>query len=211
MTFLSVKRLALALSATALLATSACFAQTPPANPVLAGTYKVDPTHVSLTFKVSHFGLSNYTARFATVNASLTYDPADPTKSQVTASIDPTSIRTDHPVAETKIDFDKELAGDKWFNAAKFPAVTFKSTKIEVTGERTGRMTGDLTLLGVTKPVTLDVTLNAAMDAHPMRKVPVLGFSASGAIDRTAFGLSAYAPYVGAEVKIQIEAEFLKQ
>jgi polyisoprenoid-binding protein YceI len=204
------RRFALIAAFGAVLGSSACLAEVPPSTATLAGAYQLDPTHASVTFKISHFGLSNYTARFTKIDAKVNYDPAHPEKSTVEASVNPASIRTDYPAPE-KVDFDKELGGEKWFNVAKFPDVTFKSTKIEVTGKNTAKITGDLTLLGVTKSVTLDTVLNLALDAHPFTKAPALGISATATIDRTAFGLSAYAPNVGAEVKLLIEAEFLKK
>jgi polyisoprenoid-binding protein YceI len=199
-----------AAAASGLLATAACAAPVPPSTPALAGAYSVDPTHVSVTFKVSHFGLSNYTARFTKIDAQVTFDPANPAKSSLVASVDPTSIRTDYPFPE-KVDFDKELQSADWFNVAKFATITFKSTKIDVTGANTAKITGDLSFMGVTKPVVLDTVMNAAMDAHPFTKNPAFGISAVGKIDRTAFGLTKYSPFVGNDVTILIEAEFNKK
>ena len=174
-----------------------------------AGTYRLDPAHASLTWRVKHLGLSNYTARFTRLTAELTYDPEDPTRSRLTATVDPRSIRTDDYRAPEK-DFDKELREDaNFFQAAKFPEIRFVSSRIERTGERTGRMTGDLTLLGVTKPVTLDVTFNAGYREHPMNKRPALGFSATGSLNRSEWGMTHLVPLVGDEVSLQIEAEFV--
>ncbi len=173
------------------------------------GAYKLDPTHASVTFKVSHLGLSNYTARFSKIDADLAFDAADMTKSKLNVSIDPVSIRTDYPFADKK-DFDKKLATDaEWFNAEFYPEITFTSTAVEMTGEKTAKVTGDLTLLGVTKPVTLDVTLNGAMKEHPFVKKPAIGFSATGSIKRSEFGFDKYVPMIGDDVALLIEAEFL--
>lgn len=176
-----------------------------------AGVYTVDKNHASLIWKVSHAGLSNYTARFKTFDAQINYDPKDVTKSTVTATIDPTTIETDFTVTAEK-DFNKELAtGDKWFNAGKYPTISFKSTKVEKTGGSTGKLHGELTLLGVTKPVVLDVTYNGGYAEQPFSKKPTLGFSATGKIKRSDWGLSTYVPAIGDEVQIIIEAEFAKQ
>lgn len=175
-----------------------------------AGTYKIDPTHASLTWKVLHMGMSNYTARFKKVDADITFDPADVTKSKVVATIDPKSIETDYPNKEP--DFNKELAeGDKWFNAAKFPSIKFESTKIEKTGGTTGKIHGNLTFMGVTKPVTLNAEFVGGYEKMPMMNVPAMGFSASTTIKRSEWGMSNYIPMIGDDVKIQIEAEFRQE
>ncbi len=184
-------------------------AETPLAE-LPAGVYSLDETHASLTWKVSHLGLSNYTARFTNFDADLTLDPAAPENSSLTATIDPMSIETDYPHVEKK-DFNKKLAtGEDWFNAVAHPQITFKSTALTKTSDTTGTMTGDLTFLGVTKPVTLDVTLNGAMASHPFTNQPALGFSARGSLERSDWGMEAYLPNIGNEVEIIIEAEFTK-
>jgi polyisoprenoid-binding protein YceI len=175
---------------------------------VPAGEYALEKTHASLTFTVTHLGLSNYTMRFASYDATIVLDPQNPTKSTVTATIDPKSIRTDFPFPE-KEDFDKVIA-DKFLKSAENPTITFQSTGLQATGKKTGKLSGNLTLLGVTKPVVLDVTLNAATN-HPFRKVPALGFSATGSFKRSDFGSTDLQGPVGDEVKLRIEAEFLKK
>ncbi len=175
-----------------------------------AGVYTVDKTHASLIWKVSHAGLSNYTARFKSYDAEINFDPADITKSSVTAKIDPATLETDY-VATAEKDFNKNLiTKEEWFNAGKFPEITFKSTKIEVTGENTGKIHGDLTFLGVTKPVTLDATFNGAYAVQPFSQKPAMGFSATGSLNRSDFGMSTYVPMIGDKVDIIIEAEFAK-
>ncbi len=176
---------------------------------VPAGVYKLDPAHASLTWKISHLGLSNYTARFTKMTADLTFDPAKPESSAIKVSVDPKSIRTDYPFADKK-DFDNSLSmGEEWFNAGQHPEITFTSTKVAMTGAKTAKVTGDLTLLGITKPVVLDVTLNNALREQPFAKKPALGFSATTGIKRSEFGMSKYVPMIGDEVQIIIEAEFL--
>lgn len=175
-----------------------------------AGVYNVDAKHASLTWKVSHAGLSNYTARFKSFDADITFDPASIEKSSVKATIDPASLETDFVPTEDR-DFNKELRTDeKWFNAGKFPQITFTSKKIELTGDNTGKIHGDLTLLGVTKPVVLDAVLNGAYLVQPFNKKPTLGFTATTIITRSEWGLSTYAPLIGDKVEIIIDAEFNK-
>jgi len=191
----------------AALSLALAFAVAPAQAQAPAGTYKLDPTHASVTWKVKHMGLSNYTARFTKIDATLNYDPANQANSKIEVTIDPKSIRTDYPFADKK-DFDAELAtGKDWFNAGEHKSITFKSTKVEVTGENKAKVTGDLTLLGQTKPVVLDVVLNAAIE-HPMTKKPAVGFSATGTVKRSEFGMSKYIPMIGDEVQLLIETEF---
>lgn len=174
------------------------------------GEYKIDKTHASVTWKVSHMGLSNYTARFTKVDATLLFDAKDPAGSKLVATIDPTSVKTDYPNAAEK-DFDAKLVtGEEWFNAGKFPEIKFESTAIKKTGESTGKVYGNLTFLGMTKPLTLDVVFNGAYLKKPLSQVPALGFSASGVMKRSDWGFSTYVPTIGDKVTILIEAEFHK-
>lgn len=176
-----------------------------------AGAYKLDPTHASLVWKVNHLGLSDYTARFATFDATLAFDPANVTGSTLEVTVDPTSIKTDYPKPE-ETDFDQKLqTNENFFNAGEYPDITFTSTKIEQTGERTGKVHGELTMLGETHPVTLDVTFNGSMAEHPYADVAALGFSATGTLKRSEWGMDYLIPNVGDEVKLLIEAEFLRQ
>ena len=173
-----------------------------------SGLYKLDKTHASLIWKVSHLGLSDYTARFTNFDVDLMLDAQDPVRSRVKATIDPTSIKTDYPNIEKK-DFDAQLVNDAgWFNATQFPAITFTSTKVEKTGDSTGQITGNLGFLGVTKPITLDVTFNKALGNHPFANKPAIGFSATGSLKRSDFGMNTYIPQIGDEVEFMIEAEF---
>ena len=171
-----------------------------------SGTYKLDKTHASLTWKVSHLGLSKYTARFTDFDASIQFDANNITQSQVTATINPASVKTDYPHPEKK-DFDQKLTGKQWFNAEAFPAITFTSTQATRDGN-SGTITGDLTFLGVTKAVTLHATFNGAYAAKPFSENPALGFSAHTTIKRSDWGFDTYVPSIGDEVEIVIEAEF---
>jgi polyisoprenoid-binding protein YceI len=181
-----------------------------PFNDMPAGQYQVDLSHASIVWKVSHLGLSDYVARFSDFDASIDYDPNDISKSKVTASINPMSIQTAYPNAEEK-DFDKILATESgWFNAGKFASIDFSSTDIEMTGEKTAIMKGDLTFLGVTKSVELNVVFNGAMARQPFSGKPTMGFSATTKLLRSEFGMSKYVPSIGDEVEVMIEGEFAK-
>jgi polyisoprenoid-binding protein YceI len=179
-----------------------------------AGVYDLDKTHASVTFRVDHLGMSRYTARFTGIDGKLNFDPANPAAMSVEASVDTKSIKTDYP--NPTPDFDAELAGPNWLDAARFPKITFKSTSVEPTGPNTAKVTGDFSLHGVSKPLVLDVTFNGGYDGAPMDPGSRVGFSAQGKIKRSDFGVSYGVPQpgstfgVGDEVEIQIEAEFTK-
>ena len=176
-----------------------------------SGVYKLDKTHASLTWKVNHMGLSNYTARFTDFDATLKLDAENPEKSALTTTINPASVRTDYPNAEEK-DFDAKLAnGAEWFNSENFPDIRFTSTALKMATPTTGTLTGDLTFLGITKPVTLTVTVNGALAKHPFAGQPAVGFSATASIKRSDFGMGTYIPTVGDEVQLLIEVEFIKK
>lgn len=194
----------LALSACALTAT-----QTPQALQSLpAGAYQLEKPHGSLTFRVKHLGLSYYTARFADFDATLDFDPKAPAASHVKAIINPLSVRTDNAADPG---WDKRI-GQDMLKGADSPQIIFDSTSIETTGPFTGKVTGALTLAGVTRPVTLDVTYNGGMDRAVLYAGrPAVGFSAHGMLKRSAFGLTRYSEFVGDEVEIVIEAEFTRR
>lgn len=177
---------------------------------VPAGAYTLDKTHSTVVFKVSHLGFSNYTAAFAEFDAKLNFDPAKPELTTLEATIDPRSLTLPAPPAG----FKDELVGPQWLNAAQYPAITFKSTKVDVTGANTAKVTGDFTLHGVTKPVVLDVTFNGGYAGHPMDPNARIGFSATGVFKRSDFGIAYGVPApgttmgVGDEVSVDIETEF---
>lgn len=170
-----------------------------------AGAYALDPGHASLVWRVSHGeGLSHYTARFDRFDAALDFDPANPANARVDVTIEAASVSTGDP------EFDAQVASAV-LDAATYPTIRFTSTTVEVTGANTARVTGDLIFHGVTAPATLAVTYNGGAN-DPLRGADVVGFSATGEIDRTAFGADAYVNFgVGPVVTLQIEAEFLKR
>ena len=205
-----MRHLLAGLAAAALLAAPAALAPAALAQTAApAGAYSVDKTHASVQWQGLHNGLSWYTARFTAFDIQLTFDPADVTKSKITATIDPKSIETDFlktRPAGSATDFNNELAtGERWFNVGKFPTITFASTAVTKTGANTGKMSGNLTFLGVTKPVTLDVTYNGAKSYPPPKKSKV-GFRATGTINKAQWGMAG-GP-IGDDVKIEINAEF---
>lgn len=174
-----------------------------------AGVYAIDKAHTSVTFRVSHLGFSRYTARFAAVDGKLTFDPAAPAAMKVEARIDPRSLELNAPPAG----FHDQMMGKGFFDAVSFPAITFRSTRVQPTSASTAKVTGDFTLHGVTRPVTLDVTYNGGWPANAMDGARV-GFSAHGVIKRSAFGMGAGVPApgsnmgVGDDVEVMIETEF---
>ena len=176
--------------------------------PIGSGTYAIDPTHSSLFWSVNHFGLSNYTARLNSYDVTIELNADDITQSSMTATIDMTSVDTDFPFPETT-DFNAELQGANWLNTSAFPQATFVSTQIVKTGDTTAQITGDLTFLGITLPVTLDTVLIGSLGKHPFADGAAFGIQAVGTFDRTDFGFSTFVPGAGAEVTIEINAEFI--
>lgn len=181
-----------------------------------AGTYAIDPTHTSVTWRVDHFGLSAYTGRFKTVDATLEFNPADPAATRITATIDPLSVETDYPAdykashADSAYNTWNEDLGrnPNWLNGDAFPQITFTSTSVTQDTQTTGKVTGDLTFLGVTKPVTLDVTYNGKANFPWAPEADKIGFSAKTVLKRSDFGNATYAPNIGDEVEVIIETEF---
>jgi polyisoprenoid-binding protein YceI len=182
----------------------------PPKADIPAGDYTLDKHHATLVFSVSHLGFSNYTAAFADFDAKLHFDQNNAAASTLEATINPMSLTLPVPPEG----FLAELTGPQWLNTATYPTITFKSTKVETTGPDTGKVTGDLTLHGVTKPVVLDVTYNGGYPGHPMDPHARVGFSAKGAFKRSDFGIAYGVPAPGTtmgvsdEVQVTIEAEF---
>lgn len=170
---------------------------------VAADKYVFEPTHSQVNLSYMHLGLSVQTQQLRTVSGELLLDAADLTKSSVDVTIDMNSIDTG--VAK----FDEHIKSKDFFDTAQFPTATFKSTAVAAAGEGKLKVTGDLTLHGVTKPVVLDVTVNK-LGEHPMAKKPAAGFNATTKVLRSDFGLGGYVPAVGDEVTISIASEFLK-
>ena len=170
---------------------------------VPAGEYQVDDTHAYINFQYNHLGLSNPTLSFDDFTIDMNLDNEDPTKSTITVAIDTNSV-----VAGSSV-WKDHLTGDKWLDTPTHPAATFVSSAIESTGDDTFAVTGDLTLKGITKAITLDITINAAKN-HPMKGTPVIGLDATGNLLRSDFGLGKYAPNIGDEVALNISVEMTK-
>lgn len=168
-----------------------------------AGAYTLDPTHARVNWSLSHAGLSQYTARFDDVTGSLDFNPNNPEDSRLSIRIDPASVSTG--LAE----FDETLSTDgKYFDSGTHKDITFVSTSSVKTGQNTGKVTGNLTLKGVTKPITLDVTYNGAGKSfgNPGK---TLGFSATGQLTRSEFNMGYLTNFgIGDVVTLNIEAEF---
>jgi polyisoprenoid-binding protein YceI len=163
-------------------------------------TYKIDANHTDVVASWSHFGFSNPIAHFGQADGFITYDPANVAASKVEVTLPLSGLNSHVP------DFDDHLRSDDFFDAAKFPTVTFKSTSVKAAGKGKLKVTGDLTIKGITKPVVLNVTINKIGD-QPMAKRAAAGFSASATIKRSDFGLGKYAPNVSDEVKLTITTE----
>ena len=170
-----------------------------------SGHYALDPHHASLIARVNHMGVSLYTVRFNSLDASLDYDATHPERTRVTASVDPTSL-------DVNADYSKQFA-EEFLQVSKFPKATFVSTSIQPGAGTSGTMTGDLTLMGVTKPVTFNVTLIGS--GHEPLPIPLgrraAGFEATAVIKRSDFGSTFLNNLVGDDVQLQIEAEFEKK
>jgi polyisoprenoid-binding protein YceI len=193
-----------ALSIVALLSIPA-FAQTrvEPAK-VEAGAYKVDPNHTQVLFGVSHFGFTTYHGAFTDTSGTLNLDPAKPDQSKLDVTIKTGSVAVQSPKLQG------ELNSDQWLDTAKFPEATFKSTKVVKTGAGTANVTGDFTLHGVTKPVTLAVAYVGA-GPNPLTKTYTVGFDAKGKFKRSDFGVKTYVPLIGDEVDLIISGAFEQQ
>ena len=175
---------------------------------VPSGKYEIDPAHASVTWKIRHFGLSNYTARFIKPQSTVVLDATDVAKSKLDVTIPVSSVRTDYPFPE-KVDFDKELATDpKFLGGTANPMIRFVSTGIKMGTGQTAKVSGQLTLNGVTKPVVLDVLFNGTRQPSAMAKVPGFGVSATTVVKRSDFGLTFGQGFLGDEVQLAIEAEY---
>lgn len=171
---------------------------------VEAGNYALDSAHTLVRFTVDHFGISEFFGTLPGASGTLSLDPKAIGSAKLDVSVPVATVST------TNKTLDEELVSADWFDAAKYPTMRFVSTRVVKTGTRTADVTGNLTLHGITRPVTLKATFKAAA-VNPMKKVYTLGFNATGVIKRTEFGVSKYAPLVSDETTIAITAAFEKQ
>lgn len=192
---------ALALALPLLLA--ACATPTTDPARLPAGQWELDQGHASATWRVRHFGLAWYTGRFDGLRASLDFDAERPEQAHLTAIIDANSISTGDA------EFDRTLAQD-WFNAERHPEISFTSTRIEITGETTGRAYGVLRLKGREVETVMEIEFYGGL-FNFLEGSNTIGFGADMVIDRSDFAIGNLPEtVVGREIRIRIEAEFLE-
>ena len=192
-------------AAFALLAWGAAAADPTTRDPakVPAGEYALDPRHASLVVRIPHMGgFSRYTMRFNKLSGGFTYDPANWRAAKVAITVDPRSIDTGDGA------FSRAVAG--YFEPDKYPVIAFTSTELAAGEDGKGQLAGDLNFHGVTKPVTLDVEFNG-VGPGLMGAGTRMGFSGSGRIRRSEFGVTAARPFAGDEVDLLFEVEFVKK
>lgn len=179
-----------------------------------AGAYQLDLGHTRLLFRVSHLGFSNYTAMFTDLSADLAFDPEAPETMAVKAVVKTGSLETHYP--DPALNFNGVLTGAEFLDAAQYPEITFQSTAVKLTGDHTAEVTGDLTLHGVTKPMVLAVSYNGGWDDMPMDAGARIGFSATGAFNRSDYGVGFGVPAPGTtmgvsdRVEVILESEFIR-
>jgi polyisoprenoid-binding protein YceI len=169
---------------------------------VPAGHYQLDPHHWNVSFDVAHLKYSRFVMRFDKTTAQLNWNTGGMDQSTVTATIDANSLDTNVPI------LDKMVKGNDVLNVETYPTIRFVSTQFKRTGDGKGDLTGDLTIRGTTRPVTLAVAFNGHAP-NPLTKQQTLGFSADGHFSRAQFGLSTWYPAVGDDVHVAIQAEFV--
>ena len=162
--------------------------------------YQIDPTHTATVFTWNHFGFSTPSANFSDIQGTINVDNAKPANSSVHVTIPLTSLNTNVKA------LDEHLLKADFFDAEKYPNITFKSTKVQALTQNKYKITGDLTIKNVTKPVVLDAVLNKQA-VHPMSKAQTIGFNATTSFDRSAFGVGAYVPNVGDKITVNITTE----
>lgn len=163
-------------------------------------TYQLDPHHTMVLFSWSHFGFSHPTAELGLGQGTLVFDPQHPEQARVEVTLPLAGLDTHVPA------LDQHLAKPDFFDSARYPLVTYKSTRVEPLGKDRFRVTGDLTVHGVTRPVVLDATLNR-IGKHPMSGDPAIGFDATGTLKRSDFGVSMGVPNVSDEISLRITTE----
>lgn len=176
-----------------------------------ADEYVFDKDHSSIQVSYDHLGLARQTLRFLDFDGTVLFDAKKPAETVATVTVKTNSVTSDLKP------FDKKLAGKDYFNAEKHPKITFKTQSAKRTGQNTGTITGDLTINGISKPVTFDV-LYRFSGKHPLggfikkyKGYDAAGFSASAKVLRSDFGMGAYVPLVSDEVRIVFEMELLRK
>jgi len=174
-----------------------------PGQSIAADKYEFDKEHTQILFFVNHLGYSFSQGEFLDFDGGFTFDEANPENSSIDVTIQTNSIDMDSE------EWDAHMKNEDFFNVEQYPTMTFKSTGIEVTGENTANITGDLTILDVTKPVVLDVTHNKT-GKSPFGEEYKSGFSASANIKRSEWGINYGLPNVGDDVEIRLEVEAVR-
>lgn len=172
-------------------------------TPSRAADYEIDPNHTHVLFLVDHLGFSKMVGLFTDVGGTFSFDPANVKASKLAVTVKTASLQTQFTPR------DNDLKGADWFNVTEFPDMKFVGTSYAKKDDKTGTITGNLTLLGVTKPVVLEVTFNKA-GVRPSDKVEAAGFSARGQLKRSDFGMKTFLPYIGDEVDLLIETEGIR-
>jgi polyisoprenoid-binding protein YceI len=168
------------------------------AAPLCAMTYTIEPDYAQVVFRWSHLGFSNPAAQLSQGQGTLEFDPANPTRASVQVTIPLSTLDTGVPA------LDEHLRSEDFFEVAKFPTATFRSTKVEQgAGKDRLRVTGELNLHGITRPVTLDVTV-LKVGSNPRTNLQTVGFEATTTLRRSDFGLGAFVPQVSDEIRMQI-------
>ena len=171
------------------------------AAPLYATTYTIEADYTQAVFRWSHLGFSNPAAQFSQGQGTLEFDPANPTRASVNVTIPLSSLNTGVPA------LDEHLRSEDFFEVARFPTATFRSTKVEQgSGNDRLKVTGELNLHGVTKPVTLDVTV-LKIGSNPRTQLPTVGFEATTTLKRSDFGLGAFVPQVSDEIRLQLSSQ----
>lgn len=168
------------------------------------GSYKLDPSHVAVLFKINHMGLSTFVGRFNKVDASLEFDPQNIAAAKLSAIIDIASIDVNNP------DLEETLRGSSWFDAGKYPQAFFKTTNVKIIDERTAEFSGDLQLHGVTAPISLQIHFNGGGN-NILTGFYTLGFSAFASFKRSTFGVDYLTPAIADRVDLEVFAEFQQQ
>jgi polyisoprenoid-binding protein YceI len=171
-----------------------------------AQRYHFDKDHTTILFFVNHLGFSNKIGRFTDYEGTLLLDEDFPEKSSVQVTLRPKGIDTDSQA------LNKVLQGKSWFNAEAYPTITFRSTQIKQQEDNKNKaeVSGWMTMLGKENFVTLNVTFNKS-GVHPITKAYVAGFSADAEINRSDFGMNNSVPFVGEDVRLHIESEFIRE
>jgi polyisoprenoid-binding protein YceI len=171
---------------------------------VTAGTYRIEPNHTQIGFAVDHFGFSIFRGAFTGASGSLSIDPANPAKAQLSVTVPIASVQTSNPT------LNEELVSADWFDATKFPNATFVSSAITLGPNNTALVDGNLTIHGVTRPARMQVHFHGA-GINPMDKALTAGFDARMAFNRSDFGVAKYVPLVSDHVELTIAGAFEKQ